>query len=167
VSIVGKPKKLSEEAKKIVGIIESKKLSDFVSITATANRSDVLGGEFHGGGEQMIDFADLRMEAQAGRGGFTVDSSVMHETIEAIEGRNSPCTQSPDQTSFAIFHSKGINAENEVRKAQGLGPRGAEQSNTDSNGNLVITVDFTTHIEVVTVKRGTGTIIKAEVKKKQ
>jgi len=137
VSIVGRPKKPSEDAKKIVKIIESKDRSDFVSITATANRSDVLGGVFYGGGEQTIDFADLRMESQAGSGGFTIDSSVMHETIEAIEGRNSLCTQSPDPTSFANFHSKGINAENEVRKTQGLALRvaGSERRTSDSYGN--------------------------------
>ena len=92
----------------------------------------------------------------------------MHETIEAIEGRNSPCTQSPDPTSFANFHSRGINAENQVRKIQGLAPRvaGSEQLTTDANGNVVITIDFTTHMEVITLKGGTGTIIKAEVKKK-
>ena len=168
-SIINKPKKLSKDAQKIVDIIESKKAGDLIQITATKNRDDVLGGAFHGGGEQTIDFADLRVEESAGRGGFTVDSSVMHETIEAIEDRNSPCTIRPDAVVFSSFHSIAIEAENRVRRSQHLDPRteGSDSAKKDSNGNLVITIDFTTHREIPTLDGMSGKITKAQVEKKQ
>jgi RHS repeat-associated protein len=171
VSIVSKPKSLSKDAQKIAGIIESRSAGDLVKITAVENRADVLGGAFHGSGEQTIDMGDLRTEDKAGPGGFTVDSSVMHETIEAIEGRGSPCAEKNTVSpSFLGFHSTAIDAENEVRKAQGLAPRtnkGEDRSTKDSNGNTVVTFDFTTHVEVLTLEGVSGKILKAEVRKKQ
>ena len=167
VSIVSKPKKLSKDAQKIVGIIESKEAGDRVHIEATKDRADVLGGQFWGSGEQTIDFGDLRTEEKAGPGGFTVDSSVMHETIEAIEGRHTPCTWDP-RSVIVPFHATAIAAENEVRRAQGLAPRtGLDQSSRDLNGDTVYRIDFTTHTEVLTVERNTGNVKKAEVIKKQ
>ena len=169
VTIVSKPKQLSKDAQKIVGIIESKAAGDLVRIEATRNRSDVLGGQFWGGGEQTIDFGDLRTEQKAGRGGFTVDSSVMHETIEAIEGRHTPNTL---DTLGVIkpFHSMAIDAENAVRQMQGLAPRVKDSDKVvrrEPNGDMVLSFDFTTHTETLTLEGKTGTIKKAEVRKKQ
>jgi RHS repeat-associated protein len=170
VTIVSKPKQLSKDAKKIADIIESKDKKDFVRITAVSKSDTALVGAFHGGGEQEIDFGDLRMMEAAGRGGATVDSGVMHETIEAIEGRNSPCTINPDMALAQRVHSMGIDAENEVRRQQGLGPRvkGSEKAIAQlPNGDVVISVDFTTHVQIMVVDRGNHNILKkAEVRKK-
>jgi hypothetical protein len=161
VTIKSEPTSLSGVASQIKTII-SDTVNTPVRIAASDNDSLVTGGRFDGGGHQTLDFADINKLSK--KNGFSKESIVVHETTEAYEGAINPTG------TFNQFHSTAIGFENDVRAAQGLSPRGPgpeTSTQPNANGDVVVTVDFTTHIERITVNQATpGNIKKVEVLKK-
>lgn len=131
-----------------------------VRIGASNNDPNVAGGQFDGGGHQTLDFGDIKKLSK--KNGFSKESIVIHETTEAYEGVINPTG------TFTQFHSTAIGFENDVRAAQGRSPRGPGPDSISPpgpGGDRTITVDFTTHIERITINPA-GDIKKVEVMKK-
>ena len=157
VTIKSQPTSLSTAGAQIKTIINDTANTP-VRIGASNNDVGVLGGRFNGGGSQTLDFADISKLSK--KNGFSKESIVVHETTEAYEGIIHP-TGTPNQ-----FHSTAIGFENDVRAQQGRGARIGE-SGAQSGSDVVISVDFTTHIERITVDPARpGDIKKVEVVKK-
>jgi uncharacterized protein RhaS with RHS repeats len=161
ITIKEKPNTLSTTGAQIETIIRD--TSNRVSIGASNNDPTVLVGRFKGGGSQTIDFADVNKISEglfSKKGGATKASIIAHETIEAYEGLVNPAG------GFPNAHSAAIRFENDVRGQQNRGARTGESA-TVSGSDVIIQIDFTTHIERITVDGSRpGNIKKVEVSKK-
>jgi RHS repeat-associated protein len=156
---------LSKVAEKIKTIIEDNKSS--VTIVVSNNDPNVNGGRFDGDGRQTLDLSDLD-KLDNKDGGFTKESIALHETIEAYEG----LSNGNDQEAS---HKIAVDYENEYRASIGLSPRvlGPQEAVSAVKGKFTFSVDFTTHIQLITVRMNSegipimGDIIKSEVRKKK
>jgi len=132
-----------------------------IRIASSNGDPAVVGGRFDGGGHQTIDFDDLD-ELDQGKG-FTKESIVIHETVEAYEGRNT--TRGTPLTP--PLHITAIDYENDVRISQWKPLRVAnspvEGFVQEANGDITATVDFTTHVARITIDGRTGDIKKVDV----
>jgi hypothetical protein len=162
ITIKDEPKSLSGAATKIKTIIGDK---DTVTIGVSNKDANVLGGQYDGNGHQTLDFADINKLSK--KGGFTKESIVIHETTEAYEGLK-------NGNNFPSAHTTAVDNENDVRASQGLSPRVINSEtvvSTDSTKQTqTFSIDFTTHIQEVTVKTVggniTGDIVNSKVREK-
>jgi len=71
-------------------------------------------------------------------------------------------------SNYPAAHATAIGFENDVRAAQGRGQRVGESGSLSPTGQeVIIKVDFTTHIETITVDANNqGTIKSVKVEKK-
>jgi RHS repeat-associated protein len=175
--IVNEPKKLSKVAAKIKEIINDKEGRVFIRATSVEGKSvpsgmlgtRVLGGQFLGGGEQVIDYSDVRKLTSGGRGGFTSEGIAVHETVEAYEGRKSINSDSYSARDIMAYHLVGLEYENYVREQQKLGARTTgDRKVRETATEIEVITDFTTHIERIVVDRNKpGTIKTVKVEKKR
>ena len=160
ITIKSEPKSLSGAAAEIKAAITDNTAT--VRIGASNNDANVLGGRFDGGGRQTLDFADINKLSK--KNGFTKESIVVHETTEAYQGLKNP------GGTFSQFHSAAIGFENDVRAAQGRSPRGPGPETvtpTGTGNDVTVDVDFTTHIERITIDTTRpGDVKKVQVIKK-
>ena len=150
-SIVNRPKQLSAVQKEIARIIDDK--SKTVTVDASNHRSDVVGGQFFGNGNQALDRSDI--EKMSVKGGFTPESVVVHETVEAYEGAGKPATLG----TYQAAHGVAVQFENLVRLGSGLAAR--ETAPNVTVGNKAV-VDFTFYRETITVTNGDVTNATSE-----
>ena len=163
ITVKSAPKSVSATGTRIQTIIGDSSAS--VKIAVSNNDKNVLGGQYDHNGHQTIDLADEKKLSK--KGGFTTESAVIHETVEAYQGLKNGDNQK-------AAHLVGIDAENEVRAAQGLDPRAPPPEkiiSVDSNKNTTtFQTDFGSHVENITVTGIgggiSGDIMKTEVKKK-
>jgi RHS repeat-associated protein len=135
ITATSKPEDMGTVAKKIDQIISDKKT---VAISADSHNA-VVGGRFDSNGKQSLNYNSI--DRESGKGGFTPESTTIHETVEAYTGL-------VNGNNFAAAHYVATQYENLVRLNQGLGAHIAEFSSivTGDNGR---TQDFEEHFTLV------------------
>ena len=91
----------------------------------------------------------------------------MHETIEAYEGITNPQALAAPNP-FPAAHKAAISYENIYRARIGLGKRVESNQKVVQSGNdTIVTIDYTTHIEKITIDKNHPNDIKSvKVEKK-
>ena len=155
-SITKAPDKLSVVGKQIQKIIQDP--NHHVHINALTNSPGVIGGSFHGNGNQTLNFKSI--DSLSGKGGFTETSIIVHETSEAYAG-------TLNNNNIQASHAVGLQYENLQRIDEGLPARIGENSTHIPTGTHVDInfslskegFDFDPHtgnISNVTVQRTNG-----------
>jgi hypothetical protein len=115
-SITSRPDKMGYVGSAVAGVIGDKK--NAVNISADSH-NDVLGGHYAGHGNQILNFNSIN--ALSARGGFTPQSIVTHETMEAYVGLK--MGGGADFGTFQKAHAVAIGYENAERLSEGLPAR--------------------------------------------
>jgi RHS repeat-associated protein len=148
-SITSKPDKMGYVGSAVAGVIGDKK--DAVNISADSN-NNVLGGHYAGHGNQILNFNSINALSSA-KGGFTPQSIVTHETMEAYVGLK--LGGAYDMATYSKAHAAAIGYENAERLSEGL-PARIDEYGSGSNGTFHGTINFSFWKEHFDVTNGTS-----------
>jgi RHS repeat-associated protein len=135
-SITSRPDKMGYVGTAVAGVIGDKK--NAVNISADSH-NDVLGGHYAGHGNQILNFNSINAMSSA-RGGFTPQSIVTHETMEAYVGLKLGGAYNMETALKA--HAAAIGYENAERLSEGLPARIGENGIPFGDGMAHYMVDF-------------------------
>jgi RHS repeat-associated protein len=135
-SITSKPDKMGYVGSAVAGVIGDKK--NAVNISADSH-NDVLGGHYAGHGNQVLNFDSINAMSSA-RGGFTPQSIVTHETMEAYVGLQ--LGGAYDMATYSKAHAAAIGFENAERISEGLPARIDEYGTRTGANTFHGTVNF-------------------------
>jgi hypothetical protein len=154
VSITARPKTLSGVGQEIAAIIGDKKNTVKIEALSSAPGTGVVGGAFLGHGEQLLDFSSIA--ALSKPGGFTENSIVTHETVEAYQGLL-------NGGNYGVSHQIAIGYENEERMlVEGLAPRIGDSAVPTPTGSR-IEVNFSRSREVIDYDNRSRSVTRATV----
>ncbi|MGB9490056.1 MAG: RHS repeat-associated core domain-containing protein [Terriglobales bacterium] len=148
-SITSRPDKMGYVGSAVAGVIGDKK--NAVNISADSH-NDVLGGHYAGHGNQILNFNSINALSSA-KGGFTPQSIVTHETMEAYVGLK--LGGAYDMATYSKAHAAAIGYENAERLSEGL-PARIDEYGSGSNGTFHGTVNFSFWKEHFDVTNGTS-----------
>jgi len=150
-SITSRPDKMGYVGSAVAGVIGDKK--NAVNISADSH-NNVLGGHYAGHGNQVLNFNSIN--ALSARGGYTPQSIVTHETMEAYVGLK--LGGAYDMNTFSRAHAAAIGYENAERLSEGLPARIGESWSRGNGTTRTWTTDFSLWKESVDVNTRTNSV---------